>query len=98
MRGKTMYGILGALEVRIEGGRVEIRRSRLRSLLAALLLRARDVVPATTLVDDLWGPAAPPSADALIRLYVSQLRRLLGSDAIVTQPPGYFLPVDADAL
>jgi DNA-binding SARP family transcriptional activator len=82
------YRILGPLAVR--GGEViEIRRARLRALLGCLLLGGGDTFSIARLVEAVWGPGAPPSADGLVRVYVSQLRQVLGENAIVTRPGGY---------
>jgi DNA-binding SARP family transcriptional activator len=85
------YSILGALEIERDGDVLRVERGRPRSLLAALVLRAGGTVPLVRLVEDVWGPAAPASADDLVRVYVSQLRKVLGDDAIITRPPGYAL-------
>ncbi|MDX2598742.1 BTAD domain-containing putative transcriptional regulator [Streptomyces caniscabiei] len=65
-----------------------------RALLAVLLLRAGQVVPADALVDVIWGDEPPDTARALVQTYVSALRRALppeAADAIETRPPGYVL-------
>jgi len=83
------YRILGALEAARAGEVVVVRRARLRALLGCLLLGAGETFSVPRLVDAVWGPGAPPSADGLVRVYVSQLRVLLGDDAVVTRPGGY---------
>ncbi len=98
--------LLGPVEVRGRSGRpVEIRGPRARALLARLALAAGEIVPAGTLVDDLWGEEAP-STNALHSL-VSRLRRDLAADSpaaaatVVSHPAGYQLTVDradVDAL
>ncbi|MEH0522333.1 BTAD domain-containing putative transcriptional regulator [Streptomyces stelliscabiei] len=63
-----------------------------RALLAVLLLRAGQVVPADALVDVIWGDEPPDTARALVQTYVSALRRALppeAAEAIETRPPGY---------
>ena len=71
---------------------------RQRALLAILLLHANQVVSTDGLVDALWGTQPPPTAANTVQYYVSQLRKLLGADRIVTQPPGYLIRVDPGAL
>jgi DNA-binding SARP family transcriptional activator len=87
--GDIVYRILGPLEIHRQGQPTDLRRGRPKSLLLALLLDAGKTVATTRLVEDVWGPAPPPSADQLIRVYVSQLRKDLGEEAILTRPNGY---------
>src|SRR4029079_8686995 len=89
---------LGPVEV-VERGRVlPLGGSRQRALLALLLTRANEVVSADRLIDELW-PAEPPhNAAHALQYHVSQLRKSLGPDAIVTQPPGYVLRIGANEL
>src|SRR5204862_450287 len=54
------------------------------ALLARLLLEPGRVVPVDTLVDDLWRDP-PASAHKVVQVYVSQLRKALGADAIETK-------------
>ncbi len=65
-----------------------------------LALQANATVSRERLVHGLWGDDPPATADKMVQLYVSQLRRLLdGSGAeIVTRGRGYELRVDADAV
>jgi basic membrane lipoprotein Med (substrate-binding protein (PBP1-ABC) superfamily)/DNA-binding SARP family transcriptional activator len=46
-------------------------------VLAALLLRAEDVVPVERLIDEVWGDDPPRSATHSLEAYVSRLRRCL---------------------
>src|SRR3954463_14767408 len=96
------YRILGALEVAVDGTVVPVGGSRERALLALLLLRANQVVPADTLVEQLWGGRPTEAAENTLRVYVSRLRkamRLAGADEVlVTQTPGYVLRVQPDEL
>jgi DNA-binding SARP family transcriptional activator/class 3 adenylate cyclase len=96
------YRILGALEVAVNGEVVPVGGSRERALLALLLLRANQVVPADTLVEELWGGRPTEAAENTLRVYVSRLRkslRLAGADEVlVTQTPGYVLRVAPDEL
>src|SRR5262249_10518363 len=50
------------------------------------------------LIDELWGERPPPTATKVLQTYVSQLRRVVGADAIATRPPGYLLRVGEEAL
>jgi DNA-binding SARP family transcriptional activator len=66
--------------------------------LAALLVHHGEVVARERLVDLLWGENAPKNATTSLHNAVSQLRRELGADVVVTRPPGYSLAVEADAI
>ncbi|WP_433331683.1 BTAD domain-containing putative transcriptional regulator [Spirillospora sp. CA-294931] len=100
------FGVLGPLEVRTgEGKPVRVPETKVRALLADLLVHRGRTVPADRLIDDLWGTAPPANASATLRAKVSQLRRALdeaepGARELVTfQAPGYALTaedVDAD--
>jgi hypothetical protein len=53
------YGLLGPVEVRVDGRAVELAGAKQRLLLAMLLLAGGQQVPAGRLVDELWGEALP---------------------------------------
>src|SRR5262249_47075392 len=94
MTPKLEFRLLGPLAVRRDGADVPLPRGRQRTLLAALLLNAGRVVPASELAEVLWGPVPVPSATPTIQNYVKRLRRALGDDdhsAIRTRPPGYLI-------
>jgi DNA-binding SARP family transcriptional activator len=87
------FRILGPLEVWARGAPLELRQRRHRALLAALLLRAGEIVSVDQLLDDLWGERAPPTAKGSLQNAVSALRKLLGAEMLGTQAPGYLLDV-----
>jgi DNA-binding SARP family transcriptional activator len=93
------FRILGPLEV-VDGGRVlPLGGSRQRTLLALLLTRANEVVSTDRLIDELWGEQPPRTALNALHYHVSQLRKVLGgTDAIVTQDPGYLIRVGPNEL
>ncbi len=83
-------GILGPLEVRLEGGEpVALGGHRQRALLAILILHANEVVSTDRLIDQLWGEHPPATAVHTVRVFVSRLRRALGAagSRLVTRPP-----------
>jgi predicted ATPase/DNA-binding SARP family transcriptional activator len=85
------FRILGSVEVS-DGGQVkDLGGLRERTLLARLLLSAGQVVSADRLAEDLWAGEPPPHCMATLRVYISRLRRALGSGsgAVATHPPGY---------
>jgi DNA-binding SARP family transcriptional activator len=87
------FRILGPLEVANASGLVELGGPRQRSLLAVLLLRANEIVSTDSLLHAIWGEHPPRTAPAALQNGISQLRKLLGADAVETRPPGYRLHV-----
>jgi DNA-binding SARP family transcriptional activator/streptogramin lyase len=83
------FRILGPLEVVDEERPVVLQRGKQLALLAYLLLHPNELVSADRLIDALWGERPPPTAGKILQNAVSQLRRTLGEDRLVTQPPGY---------
>ena len=92
------FRILGPLEV-VDGDRqVAIAGSKQRALLAILLLHPNAVVSRDRLIDELWGESAPATASTALQVHLSQLRKALGRDVIVTRAPGYMIRVEAGEL
>jgi DNA-binding SARP family transcriptional activator len=50
------------------------------------------------MVDALWEDDPPETAQKALQVYVSRLRKLLGSDRVETRTPGYLLRVEPDEL
>jgi len=94
----TDYRILGPVEVSADGRVIEIGGPRLRRLLAILLLHANEPVPRGILVRDLWGDRPPAGAQGSLEVYVSRLRKVLGSNVLMTRPGAYCLMIDDGQL
>jgi predicted ATPase/DNA-binding SARP family transcriptional activator len=92
------YRILGPLEVRAGDVQVELRGVRQRELLAVLLLHPNEIVSSDRLIDELWQGDPPPTAAKIVQNSVSQLRRLLEPELLVTRSPGYLLRVEPGDL
>jgi DNA-binding SARP family transcriptional activator len=92
------FRILGPLEVADETGPVALGGPKQRALLGLLLVRAGEVVSTDHLVDQLWGEDPPKTATTSLQNFVSQLRKVLGAESVITRPPGYVLRVDGDQL
>jgi DNA-binding SARP family transcriptional activator len=92
------FRILGPLEVVGDDGPLALGGQKLRALLGLLLVRAGEVVATDRLVSDLWGEHPPKTATTSLQNFVSQLRKLLGPDALETKPPGYVLHVDPEGF
>jgi DNA-binding SARP family transcriptional activator len=92
------FRLLGPLEALIDGNSVKLAAAKPRALLALLLLNRNRVVPTETLIDELWGDEPPARATKTLQVYVSQLRKELGPERLVTRAPGYELRVGEDEL
>ncbi len=90
--------ILGSLEVTVGGRRVSVGGGKQRLVFAALLLRRGQPVSVDQLVDLVWDERPPANAVKSIQVYVSQLRKELGSDRIVTAGGGYLLRMERGAV
>jgi DNA-binding SARP family transcriptional activator len=95
---RTEYRLLGPLEVVHRGEALATGGQRRRALLARLLLDANRTVSVDALVDALWGERVPSTAVKMVHIYVSQLRKVLPSEALETRPPGYRLQVAPEAV
>ncbi|MBV9384014.1 MAG: tetratricopeptide repeat protein [Streptosporangiaceae bacterium] len=97
------FRMLGPLEVSTGDDWQGIRARKWKSVLAALLLNAGQIVPTDSLIFELWGDQPPAKARNLISIYVLRLRGLMGDAegrVLVTHAPGYRLitgPGDLDA-
>ena len=70
---------------------------RQRSLLAMLIARADEVITADSLVEAVWGEAAPGRPLSSIQTYVSSLRRVI-AEPIRHTGVGYRLEAPSDAV
>ncbi|HEY2218082.1 MAG TPA: BTAD domain-containing putative transcriptional regulator [Gaiellaceae bacterium] len=92
------FRVLGPFELAVEGRAVPLNAAKPRALLAMLLLSANKPLSSARLIEDLWAGRPPATAVKVLQAYVSQLRRLLGSEAIATGPSGYALSVGPGEL
>ena len=89
--------VLGGVEVRQDdGGWAPVSGAGLQALVALLALRAPRTVSADNLIDELWGDEQPSNPENALQARISQLRRLLGRDAVVRRDAGYVLVVEPD--
>ncbi len=99
------FGVLGPLAVWTDAGEpVTIPGTKVRALLADLLVHDGHPVSADRLIDDLWGDDPPGNPTGALQVRVSQLRKALedaepgGKNLIVSKAPGYLLrTTDVDA-
>jgi DNA-binding SARP family transcriptional activator len=92
------FRLLGPLEAVVDGTPVQLAAAKPRALLALLLLNRNRVASTERLIDELWADDPPAQATKTLQVYVSQLRKALGPDRLVTQPPGYVLRVEPGEL
>jgi DNA-binding SARP family transcriptional activator len=92
------FRLLGPLEAVVDGTPVPLAAAKPRALLALLLLNRNHVVSTERLIDELWGDDPPAQATKTLQVYVSQLRKALGADRLVTRAPGYVLRVEEGEL
>ena len=86
-------GLLGPFEVADGDRTLVIGGGRQRKLLAILALRANEFVGSERLIEELWGERPPETAAKALQGYVSQLRKTLGHEVLVTRPGGYVLQI-----
>ncbi len=92
------YCVLGPVEVRGDAAEQELGAGRQRALLAFLLLHRNEVVASDRIIDALWEESSPATAAKVVQGYVSQLRKALGEDVLLTRSPGYVLAVPPGQL
>jgi DNA-binding SARP family transcriptional activator/ABC-type glycerol-3-phosphate transport system substrate-binding protein len=96
-RGGRAYGprmrfkVLGPLEAVGDAGPVTLGGPKQRTVLAHLLVRVNELVPADTLIDQVWGDEPPEAARGTLHSYISHLRKALGAERIEGRAPGYVL-------
>ncbi len=90
--------LLGTLELRVWRAPVALGPAGQRALLARLLVDANRTLAVERLVDDLWGERAPRSAVKMVQIHVSNLRKLLPAEMLVTRPGGYAVQIAPEAL
>ncbi|MBB2901836.1 putative ATPase/DNA-binding SARP family transcriptional activator [Kineococcus radiotolerans] len=102
MRSGVAVRVLGALEVG-SSTQASVLPPTLRTVLAALVVDAGHVVPASVLAERVWDEAGIRPATSTLHSSVSRLRRLLEPGAgpwqvLVTRAPGYRLALAPEAL
>jgi DNA-binding SARP family transcriptional activator len=71
-------GLLGPLQVTVDGAASAVSAARQRAVLAVLAVRAGELVSAEELADALWDGMPPDRAADTIRNYMKRLRFRLG--------------------
>ncbi|HEU5159750.1 MAG TPA: AfsR/SARP family transcriptional regulator [Streptosporangiaceae bacterium] len=98
------FFVLGPLMVTIDSSPVPIPAGRQRALLAALLLKANEVVPVDELIDRLWDDDLPHRPRGALHTCLTRVRQALDgqgagvSELIQTSAAGYMIELSADHL
>ncbi|CAM4226304.1 Transcriptional regulatory protein EmbR [Mycobacterium basiliense] len=93
------FGLLGPLEMSIDGDLVSLGTPKQRAVLAMLVINRNRPVGVDALITALWEDWPPAGARASIHSYVSNLRKLLGGAGVdpravlAAAPPGYRLSI-----
>lgn len=94
--------VLGEIQVTGPHGPIRVEGPVQRRLLAALVARVNTVVPASELVDAVWGDHASDGVRSGLKAYVGRLRNALSDGgvegAIVTYSSGYALEVPSGSI
>jgi DNA-binding SARP family transcriptional activator len=103
MQGDHGFRVLGPIELWSAGQQCDLGPTRVRAVLAILLLTPRTIVPAEALIDRLWDTRPPPKARESLSAYVARLRASLrqalgDSVRLAGRARGYVLDVDPEAV
>jgi serine/threonine protein kinase/ABC-type glycerol-3-phosphate transport system substrate-binding protein len=95
---RMRFKVLGPLEAVGDDGPVSLGGPKQRTVLAHLLVRVNELVPADTLIDQVWGDEPPEAARGTLHSYISHLRKALGAKRIEGRAPGYVLHATEEEL
>ena len=94
----TEFRVLGPVEALVDGRPIDLPAAKPRALLAHLLLNRNRVVSVDELISELWDGEPPETATKALQVYISQLRKALGADRVITKAPGYSVRVEDGEL
>jgi DNA-binding SARP family transcriptional activator len=103
-RGGLGFGVLGPLQLCVDGAEVPLGPAKQRAVLATLLINRNRIVPMDALIDAAWQERPPPEARASLHAHISRLRRLMsgagedGAAVLVSVQSGYRLNVAEEAF
>jgi SARP family transcriptional regulator, regulator of embCAB operon len=92
---KIGFGLLGPLQMTVDGAAVSLGTPKQRAVLAVLVMNRNRPVGIDSLISAAWEQWPPSEARASLHSYISNLRKLLGESRsmLVNAPPGYRLSV-----
>ncbi|MDT5279610.1 MAG: family transcriptional regulator, regulator of embCAB operon [Mycobacterium sp.] len=96
---KIGFGVLGPLQMSVDGAPVPLGTPKQRAVLAVLVMNRNRPVGTDSLITAAWEQWPPSEARASLHSYISNLRKLLGDSRsmLVNAPPGYSLTVGDSA-
>lgn len=89
-------GVLGELELLVDGRPARLTTGRLRTLLVMLAMSAGETVSVDRLAIGLWSDQPPDSVRRSLQTYLSRLRTAIGAKLIETRSAGVLLHIDQD--
>ena len=95
---RLTVGVLGQLDISVDGRRVRLTTGRLRALLAALAMSAGETVSVRRLTEAVWGDDPPHNPRRSLQTYATRLRAELGENMIGSGAGGFALDIDPDAV
>ena len=98
MRKDHVVRVLGPIDVLTPSGPVSVGGKHVRALLGALAVGANHAVSIDHLIRVVWGDHPPSAPDPALQSYISNLREVLGPDAIVRVDHSYELVANIDNI
>src|SRR5690625_2707274 len=92
------FGVLGTLQVRVDGRPVTVPPGRQRAVLTCLLVHAEQPVSMDTLTEAAWDDSLPRDPHGALHTVLSRLRSQLGDHLLEHGPAGYRLVLPPEAL
>ena len=71
------FRVLGPIELWSAGQQCDLGPTRVRCVLAILMLTPRTLVPTDVLIDRVWDTEPPPKARESLSVYITRLRASL---------------------
>src|SRR6478609_11580022 len=100
MSGGVDFGVLGPLQLTVNGTPVALGTPKQRAVLAMLVMSRNRPMSSDALVGAAWEQFPPPEPKASLHSYISNLRKLIsaagadGRAVLASAAPGYRLAVD----
>jgi len=92
------FRILGPVEVRRNGDRLELAGTKQRALAALLILQQGHPLVLDRMIEELWGLDPPDHARKALHVHLSRLRAKLGGHLLVRTEAGYRLDVERSSI
>lgn len=98
MTTRVRVGVLGPIDLSVDGQEIPVPRLKVRQLIAALTVIAPNAISPDQLIDQLWPGDLPNDPRGALRVVASRLRSTLGDLAgvLVTDSTGHRLLIDSD--